>query len=231
MSSPARQNFERKTAAQRKAATPSATRADATQYELMLAKLAEDRRRLHEIQSIERKIELKRTLLPDYAPWVEGVLAGDHGVQDDVLMTVMVWRIDTGDLEGALQIAAYAIEHQLAMPDQYKRSTGCLIAEEFADHAMRLEVIDDATTKQLLLAERMTADQDMPDEVRAKLLKVIGYGLNRATDIEQKRAAIDYLKRALALHGKVGVKRDIEIIERELKKIEPNSGDASSGGT
>ncbi|MEW6166070.1 MAG: phage terminase small subunit [Pseudomonadota bacterium] len=216
---PARANFERKMAAARAAETPAAVRGDATAYELMLAKLAEDRRRLHEIQSIERKIELKRTLLPDYAPWITGVLAGNHGVQDDVLMTVMVWRIDTGDLEGALAIAAYAIEHQLAMPDQYKRSTGCLIAEEFAGHALKLEVIDAATTKQLLLAERLVAEQDMPDEVRAKLLKAIGYGLNRSDDIEQKRAAIDYLKRALALHDGVGVKKNIEAIEREIKKL------------
>lgn len=227
---PARRHFEQASAAQRKAATPSTTRADATAYELMLVKLAEDRRRLHEIQSIERKIELKRTLLPDYAPWVDGVLAGDHGVQDDVLMTVMVWHIDTGNLEEALRIAAYAITHRLAMPDQYKRSTGCLIAEEFADYALKLDPIDADTTKHLLLAERVTADQDMPDEVRAKLLKAIGYGLNRSGDIEQKRAAIDYLKRALTLHDKVGVKRDIELIERELKKTVPNLGDAGSGG-
>lgn len=223
---PARAHYERATAARRQAAAMPGTRPDATAYELMLAKLAEDRRRLHELQSIERRIEVKKTMLPDYIPWVAGALDGGHGVQDDVLMTVMVWRIDTGDLEGALQIAAYAIEHDLAMPDQYKRTTGCLIAEEIADHALRLkDGIDAATTRQLLLAERLVAEQDMPDEVGAKLLKAIGYGLNRSTDMEQKRAAIDYLKRALALHGKVGVKRDIEIIERELK----NSGGAGSG--
>lgn len=224
--SPARANYERKMAAARAAETHPATRADATAYELMLAKLAEDRRRLHEIQSIERKIELKRALLPEYEPWVSGVIKGDHGVQDDVLMTVMVWRIDAGDLAGALAIAAYAIEHQLAMPDQYKRSTGCLIAEEFADHALKLAVIDEDATRQLLLAEHLVAEQDMPDEVRAKLFKAIGYGLNRAADLDSKRFAIYYLRRALALHDKVGVKRDIEIIEREIKK---DSGGAGSG--
>lgn len=227
--SPARANYERKMAAAWAAEGQSVVRADATAYELMLAKLAEDRRRLHEIQSVERKIELKKTLLPDYVPWVDGVIAGGHGVQDDVLMTVMVWRIDTGDLEGALAIAAHAIEHDLAMPDQYKRSTGCLVAEEFADHALKLETIDAVTTKQILLAERLVADQDMPDEVRAKLFKAIGYGLNRSGDLDQKRAAIDYLKRALALHDKAGVKRDIELIEREIKK-QTDSGAAGSGG-
>ncbi|WP_268989494.1 phage terminase small subunit, partial [Ralstonia solanacearum] len=34
-------------------------------------------------------------------------------------------------------MAAYAIRHQLAMPDQYQRTTACLIAEEFATMALK----------------------------------------------------------------------------------------------
>lgn len=227
MSSPARRHFERKAAEQRQTAASPATRADATAYELMLAKLATDRRRLHDIQSIERRAEVKRELLPEYVPWVEGALKGNQGVQDDVLMTIMLWRIDVGDLEGALDIAAYAIEHKLAMPDQYKRSTGCLIAEEFAEYALRLKGgIDKATTGWLMAAGDVTANEDMPDEVRAKLLKAVGYGLAASESIDDKRIAVDIFKRALALHEKVGVKKDIERIEREIK----NSGGAGSGG-
>lgn len=214
-------------AAARAAAGKPATRADATQYELMLAKLAEDRRRLHEIQSVERKIELKKTLLPEYDAWVEGALAGS-GAQDDVLMTVMVWRIDTGDLSGALAIAAYAIKHKLSMPDQYKRTTGCLLAEEFAERAMRdlanAEPSEDdcrAIAKTLGAVAELTAEEDMPDEVRAKLVKANGYALAGF----DKPAALELLQRALALHDKAGVKKDIERLEREIK----NSGGAGSG--
>ncbi len=215
MSSPARRHFQRVSAAQRQAAETPATRADATAYELMLLKLAEDKRRLSDIQSLERRAEIKRELLPEYAPWVRGALEGGHGVQDDVLMTVMVWSIDVGDLEQALRIGAYALAHQLAMPDQYKRSTACLIAEEFADYALRLkDGIDAAATAALTEAAAITDGQDMPDEVRAKLLKAIGLGRDRIGD---KAAALDHLKRALALHDKVGVKKDIERIEREIK--------------
>jgi hypothetical protein len=188
----------------------------------MLLKLAEDKRRLKDIQSMERKAEVKRELLPEYQPWVEGVLAGQQGVQDDVLMTIMIWRIDAGDLSGALLIARYAIDHKLALPDQYKRTTACLIAEEVSDIALRDLAASEAGTlvvdanllaAQLILLEEMTAAEDMPDEVRAKLQKAIGYAL-RSLD---KPAALSYLNRAIQLHDKVGVKKDIERLEREIK--------------
>lgn len=221
--SPAKDHFHRAQAAQRQS-IDAPVRADATAYELMLAKLANDRRRLHDVQSIERRAEVKRELLPDYVAWVDGALEGEHGVQDDVLMTIMVWRIDVGDLPGALRIAAYAIKHKLAMPDQYKRSTGCLIAEEFADYALRLDTIAPDITEQLQAANDLTANEDMPDEVRAKLLKAIGYGMAQPSDGINPEArtallhqALDHLKRALGLHDKVGVKKDIERIEREIK--------------
>lgn len=220
--SPAKNHFQRAQAAQRQS-SDAPVRADATAYELMLAKLAQDRRRLHDLQSIERRAEVKRELLPDYEAWVGGALEGDHGVQDDVLMTVMVWRIDVGDLFGALKIAAYAIKHKLAMPDQYKRSTGCLIAEEFADYALRIGAIAPEITWQLQAADELTVNEDMPDQVRAKLLKAIGYGLQQSADAypDQRlgilQQSLDALKRAFGLHDKVGVKKDIERLEREIK--------------
>ncbi len=224
MSSPARRHFQRASAAESKAAEHQGPR-DANAYELMLLKLAEDRRRLKDVQSMERKADVKRELLPEYVPWVEGVLSGQLGVQDDVLMTVMVWRIDAGDYTGALEIARYAIEHKLTMPDQYKRTTACLIAEEMADAALKAH---DAGA--VLIVEPLqetadiTAEEDMPDEVRAKLYKAIGYAMSGNKSM--LGTALEFMKRALGLHDKVGVKKDIDKLERELK----NSTDANGGG-
>jgi len=224
MSSPARKHFQRASAAKSRAAEQVGTR-DANAYELMLLKLTGDKRRLHDIQSLERKAEVKRELLPEYEPWIEGVLSGNQGVQDDVLMTVMVWRVDAGDYAGALDIARYAIGHKLAMPDQYKRTTACLIAEEMADAAIKAHDAGAVlTVEPLQEVAELTAAEDMPDEVRAKLHKAIGYAM--AGNKTLLGAALDHLKRALGLHDKVGVKKDIEKLERELK----NSTDASGGG-
>ncbi|MDF6921868.1 phage terminase small subunit, partial [Escherichia coli] len=145
-------------------------------YELMLAQLAEHKRQLKQVQSVERKAETKRRMLPEYAAWVEGVLQADTGTQDDIFMTVLVWRIDVGDFAGALPLADYAIRHKLAMPDQYQRSTACLIAEEFANMVLKdPAAIKSADVEALVEVEALVRDQDMPDEVRAKLHKALGY--------------------------------------------------------
>lgn len=222
MVSPARAHVLRTTAALASQTGAATARHHANGYELMLAKLDEDRRRLKQIQSVQRKIEVKREILPDYIPWVEGVLTGGAGVQDDVLTTIMLWRIDVGDFDGALQIASYAIKHDLVMPDRFERSVACLIAEEIADTALAADQATQAEYgHELYACEQLTADQDMPDQVRAKLLKACAYAMiakqGQADDVQGNSTALDYLKRALKLHEKVGVRKDIEIIERKLR--------------
>src|SRR5690606_10379945 len=111
MTTPAERRFQKMRAATVAAASgPGESLAGASSYELMLAKLDNDRRRLREIQSIERKIEVKRELLPDYDAWVSGTLEGGRGAQDDVLTSIMMWHIDTGHYDLALNIAEYVLK-------------------------------------------------------------------------------------------------------------------------
>ncbi|KVP44083.1 phage terminase small subunit [Burkholderia ubonensis] len=63
------------------------------------------------------------------------------------MMTRMVWRVDVGDFRGAFEIRAYALRHRLALPDQYKRSTPCLLVEEFAEAALRQIPLRHSTTR------------------------------------------------------------------------------------
>lgn len=220
MRSLARAHYERAVAAlaATEADAASLPPAHASAYELMLATLAEDRRRLKAIQSVERKIEAKRQMLPQYAAWVQGVLEGGSGRQDDVLMTVMVWRIDTGDHEGALAIAEYALRHGLTLPDQYQRDTATVIAEEIAEQALTALTTGQAVSASVLeRAAALTEGRDMPDEARAKLHKALGLALQG----EQPARALEHFRRALRLHERVGVKKEIERLERELKKAGP----------
>ncbi|QRQ88519.1 terminase endonuclease subunit [Cupriavidus oxalaticus] len=226
MTSPARNHFLR-VSAQRAAASAEAENPlrHASGHELMLAQLAEHKRQLKLIQSIERKAEAKRAMLPAYAAWVQGVLEADAGVQDEVFMSVMVWNIDVGDFAGALPLASYAIRHGLVMPDQYQRTTACLIAEEYS--AMTLKAVEagqPVDVETLGHVGMLVNDQDMPDEVRAKLHKAVGYANAALVDStppdrqqDRREFALRNLRRALELHDKVGVKKDIERLEREIK--------------
>lgn len=221
MTSPARAHFMRATAAEASASADSGQPLDASAYDLMLLKLAEDRRRLKDVQSMEAKAELKRKLLPDYAPWVEGAVAAGKGAQDDVLMTVMLWRIDAGDFSGALDIAEYALPYQLVMPDRYQRTTATTLVEEVADAAKRAR--DGKLSFDIAILQRcqtLTAAEDMHDQVRAKLHKELGL-LQEAID---PAAALANLSRAKALHDKVGVVKDIERIEKAIKNNTATGG-------
>ncbi|SDP46275.1 Phage small terminase subunit [Ralstonia sp. 25mfcol4.1] len=230
MTSPARRHYLRVTAGMAAAAEAAASPLrHATGHELMLAQLAEHKRSLKQIQSIERKAEAKRKMLPEYSDWVQGTLDADKGVQDEVFMTVMVWHIDVGDFAGALPLARYAIRHGLVMPDQYQRTTACLIAEEYASMAIKAtEAGQPVDAKALVEVTDLVQGEDMPDEVRAKLHKALGYeALARVAEQTvsnqqaYRRYALDQLQRALQLHEKVGVKKDIERLERDIKNAGP----------
>jgi hypothetical protein len=226
INTPARAHFARVTAARAAAAAaPGQTMAGATPYELMLAKLASDRRALKGVQSVARKVELKRKLLPEYADYVAGVLNGGRGAQDDVLVTVMVWRIDAGDYDGALAIATYALTHGLALPDHFERSLASVVAEQFADAALSA-FLDGGTfdAASLELVDELTADADMHDQVRAKLYKALGYAVQ---EVDPPRA-LDYLRRALSLNDRVGVKKDIDRLSK-LIEAAGRPGDGADG--
>jgi len=215
MSSPARSHFLRQSAIEA-AQQENGLLRHATGYELQLRKLNEDKARLKQVKSNETKAELKRTMLPAYAPWVAGVLAEGKGAQDAILMTVMVWRLDAGDIAGALEIAQYALKHKLATPDDFTRPTGYLLAEEVTVQALRnMAAGETVEIEPLLNTLELTDGEDMPDLVRAKLHKVIGTvyrSLGRAG------LALQHMKRALQLDENSGVKKSIEQLEREIKK-------------
>jgi hypothetical protein len=184
-------------------------------HRLIRAKLDTDRRRLKQVQSVERKIGIKREILGDYEAYVSGVLASGQGVQDDVLGYVLTWRIDIGDYAGALEVARYVLDHNLSLPDRFERTPATLIAEEPAVQALKAYDTGqpfDVTVLQTILA--LTAERDMPDQVRAKLHVAIGRHL--ATD--DPALALEHLRRAVALHDKVGAKKDIEQVERRLRQ-------------
>ncbi|WP_233981822.1 phage terminase small subunit [Pectobacterium versatile] len=198
-----------------------------TAYEQQLHRLRMDKSRLSQVQSDATKAELKRALLPDYQGWINGVLAADSGQADAVLTTIMIWSIDAGLISDALRIAGYVLRHRLPMPDHYKRTVATALVDEICDPALAAFKADVSVAPLaadlLLQLERLTASEDMPDQVRAKLYKTLGYTLR--LDANELSAARDWLQRAVTLFDGIGVKRDIELLGRALKKAtEPEAG-------
>lgn len=113
-------------------------------------------------------------LLPKYVAWAEGVLAAGGAQQDDVLMYVMLWRIDAGDYAGALEIGRHALRHGWVMP-LGNRNVQTVLAEEMADAAQSAMLAATGFDADLLLQTlELTDGLDMPDQSRARLHKAIG---------------------------------------------------------
>ena len=92
-----------------------------------------------------------------------------------------------------------------------------LIAEEIADTSLKLMDGENAVSSDLIgKTIAITEDQDMFDQVRARLLKAYGMSLISSDATE---AAIEPLERALELDDRSGVKKLIEQTKRDIKKI------------
>ena len=190
---------------------------DFTEYEKMCRILARHRKDLKNIQSTERKATFKKQILPDYLPWSTGALSAGTGKQDNVLMTWCVWAIDCGEYHLALQIADYAVFHDLRLPEPFTRTLGTLLAEEFADQAKAAQAANQPFEVDYLeQVQRITAECDMPDESRARLLRELGLLLVE----KNPEQALQYLERALGLDQKVGVKGDIKKLRKKLSKAD-----------
>ncbi len=237
MLSPAQRNQLRKRAALQAAeVAPAMSMAGATAYEQQLLQLNQDRLRLKNVQSEQGKAELKRSLIPAYQPYIEGVLSAGNGAQDEVLTTLMVWNIDAGDYAAALHIGRYVLEHNLRMPDRFERTTGCLLAEEVANAALKQQKAGEPFDRFVLtLAADITEAHDMPDQARAKLHLALGKAYlaeldEAAPNAEGLEEARANLARAIDLHSNCGGKKDLEQVQRLLKKhaeskpTEPGTG-------
>jgi hypothetical protein len=216
-----------------------------SERELLLAHLGVDLRKLHGIQALEKKLEAKAVMIDAYLPWVEGLLKAERetgrGVQDEVLVQMMIWLLDLGRYEQALPLIGYVLRYKLALPERFKRTAATLIAEESADAALKALGQGKAVDLGFLLKiDALTGDLDMIDQVRAKLMKAIGLvyhgiALQAAEDDDgaagARRSALAnglrYLGRALELDSKAGVKTALRDLERAEAKLQEDKGQAA----
>ena len=231
MLTPAQKHFDRVMAERR--SNRGATTADRTAYEQVLFRLRMDKADLSRIQSNAGKAKLKSERLPDYLPWIDGALAVDTGQADEVITTVMIWAADAGDIAQALRIGQYVLRHKIPMPDQYKRTTATVLVEEICDPILAAFKANPAKASvsidNLNALNGITTHEDMPDQVRAKLFKVMGYTARLNQDVESQQLARSHLQEAIRLNAKIGVARDIELLDRNIKKLTAANGVEGEG--
>ena len=202
------------------------------EYAALRVLLHDNLRTLSDIASHEARVPVKVEMARAFAPWIDGVLVAEgQAAQDEILVTNFVWAIDYRDFDYALRLGAHAIRHGLVMPERFKRTPACYLAEEIAEIANA--EFDAVSIENLLAVQVLVEGHDMHDAVRAKLLKGIGRRFARKAEEFDPAAdnapaggkaayvaeALENLRRALQLDKNVGVKKDIERLERAEKTL------------
>lgn len=202
----------------------------ASEYRALYAVLQDNLRSLSDIQSIEGRNPIKREMAETFRAWVDGALAAGRydgtAAQDEIVAQMMIWAIDYRDFERALDIGEHVLRFGIKLPERYLRTPACLLAEDIAIAVLAEPQL--ATLEQLVRLDSLTGGYDMCDQARAKLLKAMGRAFAKAAEEFDPEAdsapaggkpallhaALDAYKRALQLNKTIGVKKDIERLER-----------------
>lgn len=214
----------------------------------VVIQLEADRRRLKEIKATERKVDAKRLMLPSYTGWRDGVLAApaaDLGALAPVFTTIMAWTIDAGDYLAALPMVEYAVVNKLDMPAGFDRNPITFAIDQIADaaiHAYDLggDAAADFEAAALPMLQDLVEDHDIDlhDEVEAKLQKAIGHAIlagaraDDEADLRQRQEqALKAYRRAFEIDDRIGLKKAIERLERDLKKTAPETPASDTSST
>lgn len=144
----------------------------------------------------------------------------------------MLWAIDCQDYPQALRIGRYVVKHGLSMRDDFKRTAPVLLAEEISNQVLNIATADagaDLSGYVALLDEvaAIVEGSDMPDEVASKLCKARGFSRRGSSDNETKGEALKLFRRATELNPNAGVKREMQALTRDLKKLAVSQPDAA----
>ena len=184
-----------------------------TAHEQVLHQLRLAQLQLKGVQSNIAKAELKKHLIPNFEGWIDGTLAGDSGRQDEVITTMMVWAIDCRD-------------YPLALPDNFGRDSATVLTEEIAEVVLTEAATNSETDlsgyiRMLDELDALVHDQDMPDQVRAKLHKARAFSRRASGSTEDMTVSLGLLREAMRINPAAGVKREIATLARKVSKVQP----------
>ncbi|MFV5516729.1 phage terminase small subunit [Acinetobacter gerneri] len=181
---------------------------------------------LKQIKSVQEKIEFKRAHLPQYYGYIEGCLAVSPATQNNTLVTLMIWAIDTGHFDLGIRISEYALLNEMVMPESYSRGIAEFVTEQCAEAF--LGDTDLAKSNAMLIEKviELGVGEAMVDEVRAKIYKAQGLALKDVQPTE----ALNAFKNALRFNKNAGCKKDVTQLEKLLNaQSTESSPDANVG--
>lgn len=168
--------------------------------QLLQDAMQEDLKLLHEIKSIERKVEFKRDrLLPKYQKYVSEMR--EQGRRHPLLSQFFVWLCDVEDMEQALGLGEYCLAHELPMPERFSRNMETFLTDAVLRWSGRmLDAGHSAEPYLSSIHERLFRDGwNVPDKLRAEAARLKALSLYEDALPE----AVEEMETALRLGAQV----------------------------
>lgn len=180
--------------------------------------LDQDLERISAIKGLAGRQDLKRNeLLPKYQPYIQSYCESGLNLPNRVLVQVMVWLFDTGQLADGLELADFAIEQGQQMPERFKRrDIQTFVADSVIEWANAEQDAKRSPEPYLSdLLPRVDGEWDLTEAIPAKYHKLLGI---RAMEAKDWATAIPHFERATALYPPIGVGTRLENCRKALKK-------------
>ena len=178
--------------------TIQATASEYDQFKLLESSLDKDVTRLQGLPVEEKNRIRSEELIPVYRPYCREYLEKDEVYKNPILVRLMIWLFDVGEIHEALFWAYIAIEQKQAMPDSFKRDITTFTADKVLEFAKLQEQRGDSIEPYFSeVFQRLTEQKwPMPDAVRAKYYVKAG---DHALEAGNYQQALDHFIKATEL--------------------------------
>lgn len=180
---------------------------------LMLVGLESDLSRLSDIQSHQKRDEVKRDeLLGRYREYLKQLLIDANPRTPEVVFWNMCWAIDAGDVEWAITLGKFAIQHEIDTPERFRRDIRNTFTGDLSRLALQRQKKGESAPF-ILDVLSLTNDWDLLDEISADLWKAAATEYETAADYQQ---ALHYYQKASDAHPRARVQRAIMRMQKQI---------------
>lgn len=175
--------------------------------------------RLGQHNSKEVRAQLKRDeIIPDLLPYLEEYCTAGQHYENRVLVQLVIWFFDIGDLERGLKWGFLALKQGQPMPQRFKRDLPTFIADvvlEWAEEQSKAGHSIQPYFGQVF--EKVSKEWELFEKITANYYKLAALQLINSADEAEQKQCLALLEQADKLHAPVGVRTRINALKKKLK--------------
>jgi len=194
---------------------------------LMEVALAGDLDRLHQLNSLDQRQQLKRSeLLPKYQDYVTRYRESGLNFPNQVLVYVLIWLFDTGEFVAGHELADFAMSQGQELPERFRRDIPTFVADaviEWAEAEERAGRSPEPYVTDLL--PRVDGEWKLFERIPARYHRLLGL---LAMSRKDWAAAVTHLERAEVLYPEIRVETRLKGARKALAKQQAQSSDPTT---